>query len=172
MRGTLLRSFRPGPTIGHQGRIDQMRFMTGLVAGVAIGAAGAVAYSIRTGRDLRDVAHELIGEVRAEIRNRDLEDITSRIEERVGQVQAQVGEAIGQAKSAADAATDDASDAVGDVASESADMVDDAADAALEAADAAGEAANATKDAAAETAEVISTGVTEATNGLEAKTKA
>ena len=67
-----------------------VRFVVGLAAGAAIGVAGAVYYSIRTGRDLRDVAGEFVGQVRAELENRDLDSLASRIEARVGQVQAQV----------------------------------------------------------------------------------
>ena len=96
-----------------------MQFVVGLAAGAAIGVAGAVYYSIRTGRDLRDVAGEFVGQVRAELENRDLDSLTSRIEARVGQVQAQVEEFVSDAQSsageAADAAGDTAEDAVADV---------------------------------------------------------
>jgi gas vesicle protein len=128
-----------------------MRFVVGLVAGAAIGVAGAVYYSVKSGRDLREVAGEFVGQVRSELENRDLDSLTSRIEARVGQVQGQVEELVADAQSSAG----EAADAAGDTAEDA--VAEDAADAA--------------GDAVADTADAVAEGVTDATNGMEAKAK-
>jgi gas vesicle protein len=52
-----------------------VRFFVGLAAGAALGAAGAVVYAARSGRDLR----ELLGEVRDEVASRDADALGMRL---------------------------------------------------------------------------------------------
>src|SRR4051812_26792323 len=116
-----------------------MKFTTGLVTGIAIGAVGAVIYSVRSGQDLR----ESFEQVRAEIEKRDadvlggrLAEMQAQLEERIAEVRAtaapaleeasaQLGsakavasEAYGRARGKADAAVAEAGDAVESVAPE------------------------------------------------------
>ena len=113
-----------------------MKFIVGLLTGMVLGAVGAVAYSVTTGRDLRE---EYAG-LRGDIDNRDFEALGNRLEERFNELQATLqerasqiqgatssngdaGEAIDKAKAAAGDAVDDAKKTVGDAG----DAVSDAA---------------------------------------------
>ena len=121
-----------------------MGFIVGLLSGVVIGAAGAVYYSVQTGRDLREVADQLSAQVRAELANRDLDELATRIETRVSQLQSQVEEAIGQARSTAagsnNGAAAEATTAAANAADAAGEAVDDAAETVREAAEAVGDA--------------------------------
>lgn len=107
-----------------------MKFILGLLTGLVLGAVGAVAYSIQSGRDLRDAVEQ----VRAELDDRDLDALGARLEARFGQMQAQLEERISQARAKAGAGIDQASDSAHDA-------VDDASDAAKKAVDRAADSA-------------------------------
>jgi gas vesicle protein len=115
-----------------------MKFIVGLLTGLVLGAVGAVAYSVQTGRDLRE---EYAG-IRGDIDNRDFEALGNRLEARLNELQAtfqdranqiqastssngDAGEAIDKAKAAAGSAVDDAKKAVDDAADTVADAASD-----------------------------------------------
>lgn len=80
-----------------------MKFITGLVTGIAIGAIGAVVYSVKSGQDLR----ESFEQVRAELDKRDIravDQLSARLEGRISEMQAQVEERLAQVKSVAESA--------------------------------------------------------------------
>lgn len=106
-----------------------MKFILGLLTGAVIGAAGAVAYSMQTGRDLRDA----LDDVRADLSSRDLDALGARLEARFTEMQAQVESRIGQVRERAEAAAGNAGEAVEGA-------VEDATQAATQASDAAQEA--------------------------------
>lgn len=84
-----------------------MKFILGLLTGTVLGAAGAVAYSMQTGRDLRDA----LDDVRADLNSRDLDALGSRLEARFAEMQAQLESRIGQVRERAGTAAADAADA-------------------------------------------------------------
>ena len=98
-----------------------MKFITGVVTGVAIGAAGAVYYSVKSGRDLRG-AYE---DVRAEIDARNYDAIGARIERGFAEVQAQLEDRLSQVRAGATAALDDADDVVQDATAEAGSRLDE-----------------------------------------------
>ena len=117
-----------------------MKFIVGLLTGLGLGVAGAVAYSVTTGRDLRDEYAQL----RGDIDNRDFEALGNRLEQRFNELQTtfqeranqvqnaassngDAGEAVDKAKSAAGDAIDDAKKAVGDAGDAVSDAASDAA---------------------------------------------
>lgn len=85
-----------------------MRFAFGFLAGVIVGAAGAVLYSVQTGRDLREEYEQ----VRSDIQNRDMEALGARLESRFRELQAVVEDRIAQAREAAEAQAEAADEAV------------------------------------------------------------
>jgi gas vesicle protein len=84
-----------------------MGFFMGLLVGLVTGAAGAVLYTVQTGRDLRQ-EFELM---RSEVQQRDFEALGKHLEDRFRELQAGLEERIGQARDAASKAADDAVDA-------------------------------------------------------------
>lgn len=97
-----------------------MRFIFGLLTGLVIGAAGAVFYSVQTGRDLR----EEFERVRSDIQARDLDALGGRLEERLKDLQSSLeqrfadsGQAsirvVDEGKGSLGAAVDDAVEAAG-----------------------------------------------------------
>jgi gas vesicle protein len=84
-----------------------MRFAFGFLAGVAVGAAGAVLYSVQTGRDLREEYEQ----VRNDIQNRDMDALGARLESRFKELQAVVEERIAQAREAAEEGAETAPEA-------------------------------------------------------------
>jgi gas vesicle protein len=81
-----------------------MKFVVGFLAGLVVGAVGAVAYSVQTGRDLR----EAFEEVRSDLSRRDLDALGTRLEGRVTEMQAQLEARIAQVREKAAAAADEA----------------------------------------------------------------
>ena len=61
-----------------------MRFILGLLTGLVLGAVGAVAYSIQSGRDLRDAVEQ----IRAELDDRDMDALGARFQAAMTQMQA------------------------------------------------------------------------------------
>jgi gas vesicle protein len=106
-----------------------MKFFMGLVTGMALGAAGAVWYSVQTGRDLR----ESFEAVRDELQRRDYEAIQQRLETGFAQLQSQIETRMGSARDDGTVA-DDAREMVGDVKDAAGDAVESAKDAVDEAA--------------------------------------
>jgi gas vesicle protein len=94
-----------------------MKFIVGVLTGFILGALSAIAYSVATGRDLRE---EYAG-VRDEVMRRDFESLSAR--QGAGGTNGSAGEVIEDVKDAAGDAADDAAKAVGDAA----DAVEDAA---------------------------------------------
>lgn len=123
-----------------------MKFIVGFVTGAVVGAIGAVAYSVQSGRDLR----EAFEEVRTEVSNRDIDAIGKRIETAVAEMQAQFETRITAVREQAAAAVADGDVAVGDAAASAGDAIEAAGDAVGEAAEAAGEAVSDAGEAAAE----------------------
>lgn len=77
-----------------------MKVVVGFLGGLVIGAAGAVAYSVQTGRDLREVLQE----VRSEISKGDLDALGARLESSVAQMQVQLETRIAQIRELTNAA--------------------------------------------------------------------
>jgi gas vesicle protein len=105
-----------------------MKFIMGFLTGVIVGALGAVAYSVQTGRDLRE---EYEG-VRSDLSKRDLDALSSRLESRVSEMQTILEERIGQVRDKATAAVDEARSGAADAADAAGEAAQDAADAAAE----------------------------------------
>ena len=80
--------------------------MSGSSPGWSLGTVGAVAYSVQSGRDLR----EAFDEVRSDLNNRDLEALGSRLEARFSEMQAQLESRIGQVRERATPTVDDAAE--------------------------------------------------------------
>jgi gas vesicle protein len=92
-----------------------MKFVVGFLSGVVVGAVGAVAYSIQTGRDLR----EAFDEVRSDLSRRDLDVLGARLESRVSEMQVQLEARIAQVREKAATAAEDARAGVAAAAAES-----------------------------------------------------
>ena len=135
-----------------------MKFVTGLLTGVALGAAGAVYYSVKSGRDLRSMYEEIRAEVDAgnyealgQRVERGFADIQAEIETRVNQVRAGASDALGDAEDAVDEARGGLDEADPDeLGADAESVVDDATDAIDSATDAVGDAAGDAVDTASD----------------------
>ena len=135
-----------------------MKFVTGLLTGVALGAAGAVYYSVKSGRDLRSMYEEIRAEVDAgnyealgQRVERGFADIQAEIETRVNQVRAGASDALEDADGAVDEARGGLDEADPDeLGADAESLVDDATDAIDSAADSVGDAARDAGDAASD----------------------
>ncbi len=139
-----------------------MKFVTGLLTGLALGAAGAVYYSVKSDRDLRAMYEE----IRAEVDAGNFEALGQRVERGFTELQAEIEERVSQVRSGAQSALDQAGSTADDVADEAADaldvadpddlgagvdtLVDDATDAIDSVGDAVGDAAGDAADAASD----------------------
>ena len=135
-----------------------MKFITGLLTGVALGAAGAVYYSVKSGRDLRSMYEE----IRAEVDAGNYEALGQRVERGFADIQAEIETRVNQVRAGASDAFDEADDAVDragsaldeadpdELGADAESVVDDASDAIDSVADAAGDAARDAGDAASE----------------------
>jgi gas vesicle protein len=138
------------------GGIRDMKFVLGLLTGLVLGAVGAVLYSVRTGRDLRDA----VDQVRSDLDNRDLDALGARIEARFTQMQAQLERSIGQAREKATAAVGQASDAAHSATEQASGGATEGADRAVDAAtDGASKAADAVKKGVDKAVDAASTAV-------------
>jgi gas vesicle protein len=97
-----------------------MKFLTGLLAGIVIGAAGAVLYSVKSGRDLR-VA---LDEVRADFDKRDMDAIGARLEAQFTALTAQLETRIGQVRERASSTPDQVVDLAQSAAADATDAVE------------------------------------------------
>ena len=139
-----------------------MKFVTGLLAGVALGAAGAVYYSVKSGRDLRSMYEEIRAEVDAgnyealgQRVERGFTELQAEIEDRVNQVRTGAQSALDQVKDNAEDVADDASDALDEadpdeLGADAESIVDDATDAVDSVGDAVGDTASDVADAASD----------------------
>ncbi len=93
-----------------------MKLIVGFLAGLVVGAMGAVAYSVQSGRDLREAYQE----VRDDLSRRDLDALGARLDSRVSEMQAQLEARITQVREKAAAAVDEARSS-GDATVEAAD---------------------------------------------------
>lgn len=128
-RGPRLLPARPRARKRESG--SDMKFIVGVLVGIVIGAAGAVIYSVKSGRDLR----EALDDVRADLEKRDMDAFGSRLEARFNAMQAQLEERIGQVKERAAGGADVAVETAGDLADVTAEAAGEAADVAAEAAE-------------------------------------
>jgi gas vesicle protein len=87
-----------------------MGFIIGVLSGLLVGAAGAVLYTVQTGRDLR----QEFDQVRSEIQQRDFDALGKHLEERFKELQTGLEERLGQARETAT----QAAESVGDAAAE------------------------------------------------------
>ena len=85
-----------------------MKFIIGFLGGLVVGAAGAIAYSMQTGRDLR----EIVDDVRSDLSKRDLDALGARLEGRVSEMQKELEGRIAAIKEKASAAVDEAAPAI------------------------------------------------------------
>ena len=114
-----------------------MKFVTGLLTGLALGAAGAVYYSVKSDRDLRAMYEEIRSEVDAgnyealgQRVERGFSDLQAEIEKRVNQVQSGAQSALDQVKDTADDAADTLDEAdPNDLGADVDAIADDATDA-------------------------------------------
>ena len=141
-----------------------MKFIVGLATGIVLGAAGAVAYSVKSGQDLR----ELYQGVRSDIEKGDLDALGARFESGIADLQAQMEERINQVKATAATAIDDANKAVDEARAQAASTADRSgngfAHAADTAADAAESAVATASDAASDAAAAATDAVSDATD--------
>ena len=89
-----------------------MKFVTGLLTGVALGAAGAVYYSVKSGRDLRSMYEE----IRAEVDAGNYEALGQRVERGFTELQAEIEDRVNQVRTGAQSALDQVKDNAEDVA--------------------------------------------------------
>lgn len=99
-----------------------MKFIVGLSVGLVLGAVAAVAYSVQTGRDLRDEFDEF----RSDFEKRDFEAMGNRLEARLTEIQSQLESRVTQVREKAEAAVEDA-EAAAEQAVEGAEAAVDAA---------------------------------------------
>jgi gas vesicle protein len=92
-----------------------MGFFMGLLVGLVTGAAGAVLYTVQTGRDLRQ-EFELM---RSEIQQRDFDALGRHLEDRFRELQAGLEERIAQARETASDASSQAAEEAGTAAESS-----------------------------------------------------
>ncbi len=105
-----------------------MKVVVGFLGGLVIGAVGAVAYSVQTGRDLREVYEE----VRSEIGKGDLDALGARVESAVAEMQVQLEARIAQVRDLAAAASEEApAEAAGEAVAEAVTDLANAVDAAV-----------------------------------------
>jgi hypothetical protein len=112
-----------------------VKFVTGLLTGLVLGAAGAVAYSVKSGSDFRQAFEE----VRSDVERRDFEALGARLEARVAEMQAQLESRIGEVRERATAAIEHAGKTAEVAAEDAGDAVEGAAEAAGAAVEAAAE---------------------------------
>jgi len=98
-----------------------MKFITGVLTGIAIGAVGAVYYAKKSGQDLRTA----FDDVRAEFDARDYDALGARIERGFADLQAEIEERMSQVRAGATAALDDAGDAAEDLTDEVGSQLDE-----------------------------------------------
>ena len=104
-----------------------MKLVVGFLSGLVVGAVGAVAYSVQSGRDLR----EAFDEVRNDLSRRDLDALGARLETRVSEMQAQLEVRIAQVRekaAAMDVATPVVTETVEEVGDKAGSAVDEVAD--------------------------------------------
>jgi gas vesicle protein len=106
-----------------------MRFVVGLLTGVILGAVGAVMYSAKSGRDLR----ETYDDIRSDLASRDFEALGSRLETRFSEMQAQLEQRIGEVRDRAASAKEHAGEAAGGAAEDVQQAVEAAVEEAKEA---------------------------------------
>ena len=123
-----------------------MKFVTGLLTGIALGAVGAVYYAKKSGQDLRTA----FDDVRAEFDARDYDALGARIERGFADLQAAIEARRGLVRAGATAALDEAEDAADDLTDDGESLADDATDAVEAAGDAVSDAASDVADAAGE----------------------
>jgi len=85
-----------------------MRFYIGLATGVVMGALGAVAYSVATDTDLR----QLFKQVQTELQNVDVEKIQASIQTGVADAQTQFDARMTEVRAATDSVVEKVSEAV------------------------------------------------------------
>src|SRR3954462_12609444 len=98
-----------------------MKFVTGLLTGVALGAAGAVYYSVKSGKDLRATFDDVRGEIDA----RNYDALGARIERGFADLQAEIEVRMNQVRSGANAALEEAEDGAEDVTNEVGSQLDE-----------------------------------------------
>jgi gas vesicle protein len=91
-----------------------MGFFMGLLVGLVTGAAGAVLYTVQTGRDLRQEFEQM----RSEVQQRDFDALGKHLEDRFRELQSGLEERITQARDTAAKAADDTAEAVESAADE------------------------------------------------------
>jgi gas vesicle protein len=101
-----------------------MKFLMGLLTGIALGAMGAVWYSVQTGRDLR----ESFEAVRDELDRRDYEALGQRLETGFSQLQSQLEARMAMGREKAAAMAEDAQEAAGDAAEAAGEAAKDASE--------------------------------------------
>ncbi len=112
-----------------------MKFIVGLLTGVILGAVGAVVYSAKSGRDLRETYED----VRSDLGSRDFDALGSRLEARFTEMQAQLEQRISEVRERATTAMEHAGDAAQDAAEDAGESAEAAVERAGEAAQAAAE---------------------------------
>jgi gas vesicle protein len=98
-----------------------MKFVTGLLTGVALGAAGAVYYSVKSGKDLRATFDDVRGEIDA----RNYDALGARIERGFADLQTQIEERMNQVRAGANAALEEAEEGADDVTNEVGSQLDE-----------------------------------------------
>ena len=97
-----------------------MKFILGLLTGLVLGAVGTVAYSLQSGRDLR----EAFDEVRSDLDQRDFEALGTRLEARVAELQTRLEERIAQVRDRAGTTADEVAEGAADAGAAMTDTVE------------------------------------------------
>jgi gas vesicle protein len=84
-----------------------MKFILGLLTGLVLGAVGAVAYSVQSGRDLRQAFED----VRSDLEKRDVDELGARLEARFSAMQTQLEHRLGEMRDRATSAREQAGEA-------------------------------------------------------------
>src|SRR6478752_3875802 len=98
-----------------------MKFIVGVATGIVLGIAGAIAYSFKSGRDLREVFET----TKSDIENADFDEMGKQLDAAVSTATDAINKARGKADSAGDDLADAAGDAVDDAADTATDLVED-----------------------------------------------
>jgi gas vesicle protein len=99
-----------------------MRFIFGLITGIAIGAGAATAAASQSGQDIRGEFER----IRADLEKRDFDAVGAHLEERFKDLQVSLEERFAEAGESPEEAAEDAQEVVDDLAEGVAEAVEEA----------------------------------------------
>ncbi len=108
-----------------------MKFIVGLATGIVLGAAGAVAYSVKSGQDLRGVYES----VRSDIEKGDFDALGARLESGFAELQAVLEVRMAQVRESTAAAIEEATKAIDEARAQASEAGTTASDVVVDTAD-------------------------------------